>query len=712
MSDSEVEKTPENPTSWAAYWAREFQGADEGFKDFHKKSKKVVSKFLDDRNDEKGEGIVTTRLNLFYSNITTLRAMLYGRLPKVDVDRRFADANDDVSRVASVIQERMLNLDIQNAGEKYSNVMRTALDDRLLVGLGEVRLRYQFESEKVPAITDPTTGTVVAPESERIKDEWVDEIYTHWQDVKWSPCRTYPEMRWKAYREYLCRSELVKRFPELGGQVPLSSKGPMATVSDGAGLDKKVQDQAEVWEIWDKEHLKTFWYVSGFDKILDVKDDPLELEDFWPGPAPMLANCTSSKLMPRADYIIAQDLYQAIDELETRITILTDAVKVIGVYDKSAEGVQNMIKEGVDTDLIPVDNWAMFSEKGGISGVIDWMPIEAIVEAIMQLTQKQEQKIAQLYQLTGMSDIMRGQATDSRVSATEQSLKAKFASIRVQALQDEFARFASDMQTIKGEIIAKHFQPDTILRQSNIQATYDGQNQQLVQAAIQLIKNPEVAKFRLVVRPETLAMADYAQIKQDRTEFLNGMATFMQSSAPLLQMDAGALPFLLEMLKWGLAGFKGANEIEGVIDQMIAQKTTEMQQSQGQPKPPSPEEIKAQTEKKMMEMKMQMEQTKHQMDMMRDQQKMKNEMMMAQFKIQAQQAADGMKLEQLRKEFDLKMAQQNAEFELEMKVLDERLRAERIAADTERQIVESKHQQTMQHSEQTHRQAMRQGPAK
>ena len=70
-----------------------------------------------------------------------------------------------------------------------------------------------------------------------------------------------------------------------------------------------------------------------------------------------------------------------------------------------------------------------------------------------------------LFQVTGMSDIMRGQST-AGATATEQALKAKFASTRVQEFQNEFARFASDTQRIKAEIISKHFDPQTIAERS------------------------------------------------------------------------------------------------------------------------------------------------------------------------------------------------------------------------------------------------------
>jgi hypothetical protein len=66
-----------------------------------------------------------------------------------------------------------------------------------------------------------------------------------------------------------------------------------------------------------------------------------------------------------------------------------------------------------------------------------------------------------------MSDIMRGQASQ-QTTATEQSIKARFASVRIQSMQDEFARFCSDTQRIKAEIISKHFDKNTIIKRANV----------------------------------------------------------------------------------------------------------------------------------------------------------------------------------------------------------------------------------------------------
>jgi hypothetical protein len=608
-----------DPRGYAKRWTAEFSAARKFLRVFQEDGDKIVDRFLDQNKSDLSGFDSSLRLNLFFSNIVTLKSMLFGKLPTVDVSRTFNDADDDEARVASLMLTRILNQDIQEEGEDYASVMRQALEDRLLPGSGNMRLRFQAETQMqiTPAITDPTTGMELAPavEQEIVTDVWTESVYTHWKDILYSPARTYGELRWKAFRAFMDRDALVKRFGEEKGKlVPLKSKGPLdENKSSEAGNTPWMQ--AEVWEIWDKINKQVCYFVEGMDETLECGAPPLELDGFWPDPPPMMANTTTSKFIARADFMLAKSLYDEIDNLQTRITILTDACKLVGVYDKGSEGVQRILNEGVESQLIPIDSWAAFAEKGGMKGAIDWLPIEQVVIVIEKLQQVQGIKIQQLYEVTGLADILRG-AAQAGASATQDRLKAQFASIRVQALQDEFARFASDAQKIKVNIISKHYPPEQIMLQSNIKYAADGSNQQLIDGAIKLIKDGNLSKWRILVKPETLAMADYAQLKLDRTDFIMSISQFMQSAAPLTEQAPQATPLLLQLLKWGLAGFKGAQEVEGIIDQAVEA----MKQNPPGDKPdPAVQKAQAEMQAKMQEaqMKAQQSQQEHQMEMQR-----------------------------------------------------------------------------------------------
>ena len=613
------------PGDKKALWEIELKAGLKAQERWHKRANRVVNRYTaGDRADTEN---FTFQLNLFYSNIQTTQAMMFGRLPEISIDRRNTDFGDDAARVASSILQRMLQADIGKPNDQYSTSLKLNLQDRLITGLGVARVRYEMDKEtRETAEQLDMNGQVVAEgfSEEVITSERAPLDYVHWRDCAWSPCRTWSELRWFGFKEMMTRDQLVERFgKEMGEAIPLTKT---TRIVEDESLQEEAADsfkRGEVWEIWDKDKKQVVWYCADYEKLLDVKPDPFGLTGFFPVPRPMASNLTTSAYMPIPDFTMAQDLYNEIDNLETRIAMLTQAVKAVGVYNSAIDGVKRMLVEGVENDLIPVDNWAVFAENGGMQGIIDWLPIETIAGVLNQLIARRNDCKSQLFEISGMSDIMRGAAASAGgpVSATERALEARFASVRIAALQDEFSTYATDLIRLRAEIISKHFSPEQIVKQSNILNTPDGQDQQLIQQAVELIKNSQELVWRVQVRPESVAMVDFAALKQERTEYLMAVSQFLQSSGPLIEKEPASAPMLMEMLKWGLAGFKGSQDIEGVIDRAMEQMAQKLAQPQEQQ--PDPEAQK-------MQMQMQLEQTKSQAAMQLEQAKNQGAMQLEQ----------------------------------------------------------------------------------
>ncbi len=610
------EKTPDG---WAKFWNKELKSSAKTLRKWRRDAAKVVKEFVDDRSE--GED-TWFKLNLFHSNVTTLMSMMYGNLPQVSVKRRFEDQNDDIARVAGYMLERMLNNDLQENGDEYNVVLRGVLEDRLVPGMGCAVVRYDMETKTIDSkVWNEEQQDMSDTEQVEMLD-WEDASvsYMYWGDILWGWTRNWSEMRWIGFRHYLTKEKAEARFGKKWAD-QLKYQTNKAANEELEGWDRDSADsvdKAEIWEIWDKESEKVFWHQENQELILDSDEDPLGLENFFPCPPLFIANTTTTLYRPVSDYWMAKDLYMEINRLETRIALITEAVKVVGVYDKQQEGVQRMLKEGIENDLVPVDNWAMMAEKGGLKGVVDWFPVQDVVNTLAKLQERRNDSINLLYQVTGMSDILRGADTAGGVTATEQELKAKFASVRVQALQDAFAHFCSDLMQIKAEIICKHFDVQTIVQQSNVQGLVP-EDQQLVPQALQLLKTPDQMRFRVEIKPESVAMVDFAKKQQERTDFIQALGFFLQSAQPIAETSPGSTPYMLKMLQWGLAGFKGSEEIEGVLDAAIE----DLQQNPpGEQNDNEAEQLKAQVEMqkaqaKMQElqMKMQHDSQKHQFEM-------------------------------------------------------------------------------------------------
>lgn len=602
------------PAGQQQRWQIEINAAKKEVKKWHDLGRRIVDRFLDKR---KGNESNETRLNLFSANLQTQRSMLFGKIPKASVSRRFEDYSDNVARAAANMMERLLNTDIEEDTDTFADSIALALDDKLLVGMGNVRLRYEAEfdeQEEVPAVLDGEGNELApayTPEPKKSREE-VQVDYVHWRDQYWSPARTWQEIRWYAFGVQMSYDQLVARFgKDKAKKVPLSNSGKRA-MEVNENLRNDPLARGYVYEIWSKEDKKVYWFAEGMPELLDTKDDPLGLEGFFPCPRPMMSNLTTESFMPRPDWCLAQDLYTEIDYVSTRITLLERATKVVGVYDKTADGVRRMLTEGFDNDLIPVDNWALFAERGGIKGQIDWLPLDQVVGALDKLREYRAELIQLVYQVTGLSDIMRGEQVD-RETATTSALKAKFASVRMQSNQDEFARFASDALRIKAEIIVKHFDDESILAESNVQATPDAQ---YALDAISLLRS-DLAKYRVEIKPENISQTDLAQLKAERMEFAQALSMLLQSFAPLMQNEPATAPFLLEFLKWTVAGFRGASTIEGVIDQAADTLRQQLSQPKQDPKTQADmakAQMDVQVAKQQAQIDIQHMQAKHQID--------------------------------------------------------------------------------------------------
>lgn len=610
QSIDESNKKPEDKYN---RWQQEIALAEKEQDPFIKSGRTIYERYKDER---KGGETDSKKFNVFSTNVGIMQSSLFAKVPKAAVSRRFGQQGDDPARVASMMIQNILLQDMEDETCNFAQVMKYAITDWLVPGWGHawIRLETDTEEKTLEAIFDEF-GNETQEESkyEQVTDQNVAIDYVHWDDFLVSPCRTWEERRWVCRMVYMDKDKLTKRFgAEKANQVSLDYT-PGKDGDDDTPLNNIV-DKAVVYEIWDRMEKKVIWFCKGYKEILDEKDDPLKLENFDPCPRPLFALHSTGNVLPRADWIMIQDQYTELDQVNNRISKLVEACKVVGVYDSaSGASVGRMLKEGSDNTLIPVDNWAMFAEKGGVDGVIDWLPLTQVIAALEKLRQAREDIKAQIYELTGISDIVRGNTKASETLGAQQ-IKAQFASVRIQKQQDQVALFAQELLSMKAQIICRHFTPEQILIQSNFQYYPDMQDPDLVMAAVDLIKEDyEAFEWRVKVEADSMAMADYAMQKEEKIQFTNATATFLQSAGKLLEMNLDLAPIIFGTLKFAISGFRGAAELEGVIDNTIKQMEEKIKQQQSQPPPPDPAQIKAQQDS-------QQSQQKHQQDMEKGQQ--------------------------------------------------------------------------------------------
>jgi hypothetical protein len=583
--------------------------------------------------------------------------------------------------------ERALDYEITHYGD-YKSAMSQSVLDRLLGGRGTSWVRYEphiageaggmaegmpEDGLQVTEDTDEaeTEGGIFREDQERIEYECAPVDYVYWRDFGHTIARTWEEVTAVWRKVYMERPALVERFgEELGGKIPLDTK-PETTKTFNEKMGEGASE-AVIYEIWDKTTGEVIWLSKSMGKILDTRPDPLKLENFWPCPKPLYATLTTDKLEPIPDFVLYQDQAKQLDTLADRIDGFINALKVRGVYDAAEPSLARLFSEGENNTLIPVKNYAAFSEKGGMMGAINLVDIAPISQALQMSYQAMDQVKNQIYEIMGIADIQRGQ-TDPNETLGAQIIKSNNASGRLKTMQHAVVDFATELLSIKAQIICNHFTDDTIVKISGAMQL-SPQDQQLIPQALALLRNESAKNFRVEVTSDSMIFQDEQQEKADRMEFLTTMSGFLQQVIPAAQSTPELTPMLVEMLKFGVTAFKAGKGLEGMIDETADKFREQAKAAEGQPKPPSPEMQKLQ-------MQAQMEQTKLQAQSQAKQAEMQMQMQIEQQKMQMQMEVEKAKQEYQAQENQLKFQleeQRNAmDREMEIKVAQMKMHTER-----------------------------------
>ncbi len=684
----------------AEKWLSEIQLAERWSEKWQTRSLKIVKRYKDER-DSDNNYFGENRYNIFWSNIQTLQPAIYQEPPKPQIERRWKDA-DPLGRIASQILERATTFAISSYD--FDSLLKAVRDDYLLVGRGQAWLRYKPTYDTItryPLIQSDQGGFITpegqpAPMVEIQQDadgffydgepyqtlsyEEVLCEYVAWNDFLHSPARKWDEVRWVGRKVYLSREELVERFgKEIGERVTLNHLPENIANDKSLGENRgELYKKACIYEIWDKPTKKVYWVSKGNgNQILDTKDDFLGLHNFFPCPKPLYATLTNDSLIPVADYIFYQDQAEQLDVVCARIVSLTNALKVSGLYDASCDEVKRLLSEGSENQLIPVANWPLLAQKGGFDGVVTFMPLGEIVNTLSKLYEVKGALENDIYQITGISDIIRGYSAPSE-TATAQQLKGQFASLRLNERQKALSRFARDLVSMKAEIIAEHFSESTLMVMAGV-ANLTMDVQQQFQQAIALLKNDLLRTFRIDIDTNAMVAIDENTDKQSRIEFLQAVGQFMERSLPLAQQMPAFANVIGEMLMFNVRGFHAGRNLESSLEEAIAasqQQAKAAMEAQQQPQtpeqlPPDPAMIKIQQDGQLQQMKLQQDAQLKQAELGLEQSKIQIDQMLAQIK----------EREQALKEREQTFKEQLAQAELQLKTQEQMIKAQGQQAD-------------------------------
>jgi len=652
-----------SPKVWVARIKRDKKECERWFKT----ARRAIEVYEASAAGDMGEAPPT--FNILHSNIETTVPALYNSAPIPDVRRRFGDA-DQVGKLAVDVIERGLSYLIDSY-DFDANVTESVRDGEL-AGRGTVRVRYD------PQIDGETVAYQTVTCEHVAWDKWGHGPATTWERVPWvwfEHDLTADDLRQLGVTDEKVKTlDLHENDPSAQGKDSESGTPPTGTMKT-----------IRAWEIWDKRSGAVVFVTDADDSYLgEPQPDPLKLEQFFPCPKPMMPLRQRRGLVPICPYEIYRPLVVELDRTTQRINALTGQLRVRGLYDSRLKGMFEQLRDCEDGEYIAADDATQFATGGGgLDKAISHWPLAEIVAALQQLYVQREQTKQTIYEVTGISDVLRG-ATNPNETLGAQQIKAQVGSQRLSKRQNAVSDFCRDLLRIKAEIMCNHFTPQMLSMMTGIRVTPE---------VHQLLQNDMTRGYRIDIETDSTIRADVARSQEQMSLFLQGTAQYAQSMAAVLQLEPGAKAPIVQIYAAFARQFKLGKSAEDALEQMI-----EAAAQPEEPKP-SPEAEKIKMDQQRMEMQAQADQQKQQADMakMQAELEMKRELAeidkaMKMMDVDLAQQKAQIELEKMHMELSLK--RQSMELDQEAKVFDIRSKQELSAVDIDarRQRAEQEHE--------------------
>jgi hypothetical protein len=450
-----------------------------------------------------GMGWSDAELDLFWASTEIMKPAIYAHTPKPVVSPMFKD-NSLLKTTTADLLERVSISSFEHSN--IDEVMQEIRDDLIFTNRGVMWITYESK------------------DGQKVCYEHLDR-----KDFVFEPARKWCDVGWVARRAWMTRKEMRKRFKKDSGDAYQSANLTTNRENDRQERYQHTTKKASVWEVWHRADNKVYWVAEGCDVLLDSDDPHLDLSGFFPCPRPAFGTLERRTLKPVPDYLRYASHFSQINTLTSRIYLLLDRVKLRGIIAGSGD-VKNVLEELMASDddeiLISVP-----SINTDMSNAITWIPLKEIAESISGLISARAELIDNYYQLSGISDIMRG-ATEAEETLGAQQLKSQYGSVRIRAKVQELQRIARDADRIAAEIISEHFSKERLLDMSQMEIPSKADIEKRIK---EIEKAAKAEMDSLTKQVEEKA----AEIPEDQRQ--QAMQEFQQAQQAIVQKYAGML---------------------------------------------------------------------------------------------------------------------------------------------------------------------------
>jgi hypothetical protein len=462
-----------------------------------------------------------------------------------------------------------------------------AVNDFLIAGLGNCKVELETEIEMIPVLHPMTQVPLMDEEGQPLEQAQITYQclhlrHFHWSQFRWEPCKDWRQCNWVAFDHYMTKEDIEDQFKvDLGDASPGEGSTKNGLEATGAPplARNKYEGTFTVHEIWDKRTKKRLWITDAYEKALDEEEDPLKLKDFFPCPAPMMANMSGTEMLPSPDYHEYESLARHANTLSKRIYEITKQVKDIAFYDKSF-GDLKKIESYPDGSFIAVDQLLdKLRVMGGAAttqNIICQVDMQQKVGVLQQLTDQLAETKARIYEINGIADIQRG-VSNPDDTATAQNIKNQWADIRTGQRVQVVALFFRDVFRIMAQIIAQHFDPPQIAAMSGIELSPE---------QLATMRSDLATSYAVDVESDSTMVQNDALQQEQAMHFVQAFSGILQQMLPAVQ--AGSLPadIAKEIILMVKDAFKAGRQLEQAVNalpdtlQQLQRLTQQSQQAQ------------------------------------------------------------------------------------------------------------------------------------
>lgn len=486
----------------AFYWKKQIESFKADNQKYFNQAKKCEEAYCDCKS-----------YNIFYSNVQLLKAYLLTNNPKPEVERRFLKktAADKLQYNTALELANILEAALSyytDRADFFTKLKDGVIENAVKVGRGVLWVSYEPKIEQVA----DEYGQV----QEVVTDRTIKLDALGFEDYACSTSINKEQVWWKARRHLLGKAELKEQFNYDATEDELN-------FTTGKESERKL---AEVWEIWDKTTKKRYYILGNCvrNEFLKQDDDPYGIETFFP--CEDLTFITNGKnIIPIPEYELYKKKAVELNKVSASADLLEQKVRFVITTDTTNQNNVLDMANAVEGDIVTLTSPnPMVGNNGAYLG---FLPVKEAIELLEHREIKKAQLKQDIYDITGIADIMRG-ATDANETATAQQIKGVFGTMRFQDKQKCVQAFVVNIFEIIAEIICENWDADTL---AQITSTYlpSEEEKKAVQAKIaqlQVIQsNPtyiQAAQLGQIQVPQ-VSKYEYKQLEQPSWEAIIGI---------------------------------------------------------------------------------------------------------------------------------------------------------------------------------------------